>query len=113
MALDGIMCQGEVLKVRRPHDYNYAVARTLGPTEPNPNINIAALGVVSTQVEDGPNKIFVGGLPLFLNEDQVKELLLAFGPLKSFNLVTDRETGASKGFAFCEYADPDSTAGVV
>jgi len=37
---------------------------------------------------------------------QVKELLQAFGPLKSYNLVVDRETGVSKGYAFCEYTDP-------
>eukprot|EP01125_Pyxidicula_operculata_P019620 TRINITY_DN7121_c1_g1_i4.p1 TRINITY_DN7121_c1_g1~~TRINITY_DN7121_c1_g1_i4.p1 ORF type:complete len:253 (-),score=70.48 TRINITY_DN7121_c1_g1_i4:26-784(-) len=29
-----------------------------------------------------------------------------FGQLKSFNLVRDSSTGLSKGFAFCEYADP-------
>eukprot|EP00983_Pelagomonas_calceolata_P107636 1159367-Pelagomonas_calceolata.AAC.7 len=40
---------------------------------------------------------------------QVRELLQAFGPLKSYNLVTDRDTGASKGYAFCEYANPDMT----
>jgi splicing factor U2AF subunit len=34
-------------QVRRPHDYNAAAARLLGPSEPNPRINIAALGVVS------------------------------------------------------------------
>lgn len=39
----------------------------------------------------------------------MRELLQAFGPLKSYNLVTDRETGASKGYAFCEYANPDMT----
>jgi len=29
------------------------------------------LGVVSTVVQDSPNKIFIGGLPNYLNEDQV------------------------------------------
>ena len=28
-------------------------------------------GVVSTVVADSPNKIFIGGLPNYLNEDQV------------------------------------------
>ncbi len=31
-------------------------------------------GVVSTQVPDGPNKLFVGNLPAYLNEDQVSAL---------------------------------------
>jgi len=40
---------------------------------------------------------------------QVKELLSSFGPLRSFNLVMDTATGLSKGFAFCEYLDPNVT----
>lgn len=40
---------------------------------------------------------------------QVRELLQAFGVLRGFNLITDRETGASKGYCFCEYADPNVT----
>jgi len=39
-------------------------------------------------------------------------LLVSFGPLKSFksfNLVQDSATGLSKGFAFCEYVDPNVT----
>jgi hypothetical protein len=43
------------------------------------------------------------------NAMQVRELLQAFGQLKAFNLVVDRENGASKGFGFCEYADPSVT----
>ncbi len=71
MAFDGLQCQGETLKVRRPHDYNPAAAKLLGPTEPSPRINLALLGVVNTLVEDGPNKVFVGGLPGYLSEEQV------------------------------------------
>jgi len=44
-----------------------------------------------------------------LNEGDVKKLLSMFGQLKSFNLVRDSLTGLSKGFAFCEYADPNIT----
>ena len=40
---------------------------------------------------------------------KVRDLLAAFGPLKAFNLVTDRDTGTSKGFCFCEYQDPSVT----
>ena len=39
----------------------------------------------------------------------MKELLVSFGPLKSFNLVKDSATGLSKGFAFCEYVDNSVT----
>ena len=33
------------------------------------------IGVVSTVVQDSPHKIFIGGLPNYLNEDQVIVLL--------------------------------------
>lgn len=32
-------------------------------------------GVVSTTVADTPNKIYIGGLPTYLNDEQVMELL--------------------------------------
>ena len=59
--------------------------------------------------EDLPNRLFIGGLPYFLNETMVKELVEAFGPTKSFMLVTDRETGNSKGYGFFVYQDQSVT----
>ncbi len=43
--------------------------------------------------------MFVGGLPYYLTEDQCRELLQSFGPIKTFDLVKDKETGNSKGWA--------------
>ena len=62
-------------------------------------------GVISTVVPDSLQKVFVGGLPNYLNEDQVKELLTSFGQLRAFNLVKDVTSGLSKGYAFAEYLD--------
>ena len=90
MAFDGINFKGQSLKLRRPHDYQPMP----GQLE-NPNCNVP--GVVSTVVPDSPNKVFLGGLPNYLNEDQVKELLTSFGQLRAFNLVKDSATGLSKG----------------
>ncbi|KAK3586071.1 hypothetical protein CHS0354_033192 [Potamilus streckersoni] len=98
MAFDGINFQGQSLKIRRPRDY-----QALPGMSENPSINVP--GVVSTVVQDSPNKIFIGGVPNYLNEDQIKELLVSFGPLRAFNLVKDSATGLSKGYAFCEYVD--------
>jgi len=103
MGLDGIILEGNALKVRRPRDY-----KSEGLVE-SKDLPKALTAVVSTNVEEGPNKIFVGGLPSYLNEEQVKELVSAFGQLKSFNLVKDSATGLSKGFAFFEYLDGDVT----
>lgn len=87
-------------QIRRPKDYQ-SVPGALDPLG-----NLALAGMVSNVVQESPHKIFVGGLPNYLNEDQVKELLVSFGELKSFNLVKDTATGLSKGYAFCEYTDP-------
>jgi splicing factor U2AF subunit len=46
-------------------------------------------------VPDTPDKIFIGGLPMYLTDDQVVELLKSFGELKAFNLVKDAN-GQSK-----------------
>ncbi|XBI29545.1 hypothetical protein VPH35_053510 [Triticum aestivum] len=43
MALDGIMFEGARVKVRRPTDYNPSQAAALGPSQPNPNLNLAAV----------------------------------------------------------------------
>ena len=48
-----------------------------------------------------------------VNEDTAKALLLSHGPLKSFHLVTDKESGKSKGYAFCEYINQETTDKVV
>jgi splicing factor U2AF subunit len=45
---------------------------------------------------DSPFKIFVGGIPDYLTEEQIKDLLEAFGPLKNFKLMKDQITGQSK-----------------
>ncbi|XP_022150446.1 splicing factor U2af large subunit B-like isoform X1 [Momordica charantia] len=107
MALDGIIFEGAPVKVRRPSDYNPSLAATLGPSQPNPNLNLAAVGLTpgSAGGLEGPDRIFVGGLPYYFTEAQVRELLESFGPLRGFDLVKDRETGNSKGYAFCVYQD--------
>lgn len=111
MALDGIIFEGTPVKVRRPSDYNPSLAATLGPSQPNPNLNLAAVGLTpgSAGGLEGPDRIFVGGLPYYFTEPQIRELLESFGPLRGFDLVKDRETGNSKGYAFCVYQDPSVT----
>ncbi|KAJ7224380.1 hypothetical protein GGX14DRAFT_531901 [Mycena pura] len=98
MAFDGIIFINGPLKIRRPKDYSGDLASS-----------VYVPGVVSTNVPDTINKVFVGGLPAYLNEEQVIELLKSFGELKAFNLVRENGTGASKGFAFFEYVDNSVT----
>lgn len=67
MAFDGINFKGQSLKIRRPHDYQPM------PGMSENSIQVPA-GVISTVVPDSPHKIFIGGLPNYLNEDQVSVL---------------------------------------
>ena len=108
LQLDGINVNGKgKLHIKRPNDYNPLMAPKVAVV---PQLDVARLGIVGKTVTDGPNKIFVGGLHYHLNEDQVLELLQAFGPVKAFHLVTNDPSGLnSKGYCFVEYVDPAHT----
>lgn len=45
MALDGIMFEGVAVRIRRPNDYNPALAARLGPSQPAANMNLAAVNL--------------------------------------------------------------------
>jgi RNA recognition motif-containing protein len=49
--------------------------------------------------------IYVGNLPYTATEGDVSELFAAFGPVERVKIITDRDTGQSKGFAFVTLAD--------
>ena len=46
--------------------------------------------------------IFVGALPYQLTEDELRKKFEEFGRVISVNIIMDRDTGRSKGFAFVE-----------
>ena len=54
-------------------------------------------------------KLYVGNLSYSTTEATLSELFEAVGEVTSVNLITDRNTGRSKGFAFVEMAE-DSAA---
>ena len=49
--------------------------------------------------------IFVGNLSFGTTEDSIRALFEPYGTVDRVSLVTDRETGRSRGFAFVEMAD--------
>jgi RNA recognition motif-containing protein len=53
-------------------------------------------------------RIFVGNLSYQTTEDQLADLFAEVGQVESATIVTDRDTGRSRGFAFVEM---DSEAG--
>jgi hypothetical protein len=49
--------------------------------------------------------IYVGNLPYSATEEDVSGLFAAYGPVERVKIITDRETGRSKGFAFVTLGD--------
>lgn len=47
-------------------------------------------------------KLYVGNLPWSTTDSDLTELFAAYGSVDSANVITDRETGRSRGFAFVE-----------
>jgi splicing factor U2AF subunit len=75
------------LSIRRPKDYIVPAVADEPQSSP---------GAVSSVVTDTPNKISISNLPPYLTDEQVTELLLAFGELKAFVLVKDNGTEESR-----------------
>jgi RNA-binding motif X-linked protein 2 len=53
--------------------------------------------------------IFIGSLPYELTEGDVLTIFSQYGEIADINLVRDKETGKSKGYAFIGYEDQKST----
>jgi cold-inducible RNA-binding protein len=59
---------------------------------------------IERQTNDMKN-IFVGNLDFAATESSIRNLFEAYGKVERVNLVTDRDTGRSRGFAFVEMTD--------
>ena len=54
-------------------------------------------------------KLYVGNLPFETDDDQLRETFSKYGGVATARVITDRETGRSRGFGFVEM-DDDSSA---
>jgi|HubBroStandDraft_6_1064221.scaffolds.fasta_scaffold346062_2 cold-inducible RNA-binding protein len=52
--------------------------------------------------------IYVGNLSYDATEDQVRSMFEQYGPVDRVSIVTDRDTGQPRGFAFVEMSDDDA-----
>jgi len=52
-------------------------------------------------------KLFIGGLSFSTSSERLRELFAQAGAVESATVVTDRETGRSRGFGFVEMATAD------
>jgi RNA recognition motif-containing protein len=52
------------------------------------------------------SKLYVGNLPYSATEDELRDLFSQAGTVNSVVIITDRDTGRSKGFGFVEMSSP-------
>jgi len=53
------------------------------------------------------SRLFVGNLSYQTGENDLQDYFAQAGAVKSVNLMMDKMTGKSRGFAFVEYATPE------
>lgn len=52
-------------------------------------------------------KLFVGGLSWGTTEEGLRAAFESYGPLQEVKIITDRDTGRSRGFGFVTFANDD------
>jgi len=52
-------------------------------------------------------KLYVGNLDYNLDESQLKKYFEKYGEVSTVTIITDKETGESKGYGFVEMADKE------
>jgi RNA recognition motif-containing protein len=56
------------------------------------------------------NRIYVGNLSFNTNQDSLRDAFAEFGEITDVHVVSDRETGQSRGFGFVTMGSSDSAA---
>lgn len=57
-------------------------------------------------------KLFVGNIPNRTTEDELTSVFSQYGEIQSLKIITDRETGRSRGFGFVEMSDNDARSAI-
>lgn len=56
---------------------------------------------------DNKKKLYVGNLPYQLTSDELKSMFSEFGEIVDAVVITDRDSGRSKGFGFVEFSSEE------
>ena len=59
------------------------------------------------------NKLYVGNLPFSATDDSLKEMFGQAGQVESARIITDRDSGRSKGFGFVEMSTEQEAANAI
>ena len=115
LTFHGTSWQNRKLKIQRPkrfiEEFNKALEKTKEEAfqpaseglRPGLSLNVGG-------DKGGDFKLYMGGIPLTMKDEEVRRMCESFGILKSFNLVKDPQNAElNKGFAFFEYMDEKLT----
>jgi RNA recognition motif-containing protein len=58
-------------------------------------------------------KLYIGNLSFNTTEDELRAVFQRHGSVDSVAVITDRETGRPRGFAFVEMSEPSSAADAI
>ena len=87
----------------------FSDARGVLTTEQIQAIQVATQGkLLDPATEKSLRSVFVGNIPNDVTEDQLKEIFSQVGPVLSFRIVYDKESGKAKGYGFAEYPDQET-----
>lgn len=57
--------------------------------------------------------VYVGNLPFSTSSEDLAAMFRRFGEVSSAQVITDRDTGRSRGFGFVEMADDDAARAAI
>ena len=57
--------------------------------------------------------IYIGNLSFDTTEDQLRQAFEGFGDVSSINIIADKQTGESRGFAFVEMPAKESATAAI
>jgi cold-inducible RNA-binding protein len=58
-------------------------------------------------------KLYVGNLPYNTSEEDLRNLFAQYGNVDSVAIITDRDTGRSKGFGFVEFGNDNEAKAAI
>lgn len=58
-------------------------------------------------------KLYVGNLPYSVDSSELQQMFMPYGNVVSAQIISDRETGRSKGFGFVEMANDDEAQAAI
>lgn len=76
-------------------------------------VNIAAAKGSRPPARETGHRIYVGNLPWDVDSSSLEEIFSEYGAVVSARVVSDRETGRSRGFGFVEMSTKDEMSNAI